>query len=82
MQQHWRELCRNCPLAENLAWQAARYGANKRKAPWQRAPWVNQPVGESKEEVRFEGLCITCNLRYSCSGAQVEGGVWRCAEYT
>ncbi len=33
------------------------------------------------ERVRFDGVCVTCAQRGTCSLSHTPGGIWHCEEY-
>ena len=47
-------------------------------------PLVEQSKDTSsrKKQAKYEGLCVNCAHRESCTFPKPEGGVWHCEEYS
>ena len=39
------------------------------------------PIAQEQEGAKFEGLCMNCENRRTCTLLQLAGGVWHCEEY-
>jgi len=42
----------------------------------------SKDTSQHEDSVKYEGLCVNCAHRESCTFPKPEGGVWHCEEYS
>ena len=87
-----RGLCTTCNNAPTCIY----YQANESRIVWYCETFdayvpVQEPIPEPEKKIEsktedpgkgvFEGLCVNCANRATCTFPKPEGGVWHCEEY-